>query len=1664
MRLSALRGLALPDVQSLHKLTAGDGYLYLIRQVAVLDGTDRGAATLGAYYSEKGETPGRWWGSGLKGVDIEAGAEVTEQQMKNLFGDGRHPNAQALEDAASHPAEPVAAGLKRSEIGMPFRIHTGTPEYRRLVTKRLAEHNMAHGVHWRTPIPEEIRARLRTEVGREYFERKHGRAPLDARELSGFIAQESRQFTTAVAGFDLTFTPVKSVSALWAVADPDVAEQIAEAHDTAVNQTLEWLERNVAYTRRGRRGEQQIDTRGLMATVFTHRDARSGDPNLHTHVAVSSKVQDLDGQWRALDARVLYKANVTSSEMYNTLLECQLTGRLGVQFAERGDAEPGKREVREIVGLDQRLLKAWAKRRGVIDQRRRELAVQFQRTHGRPPTATEQISLAQQANLETRQAKHEPRSEADQRATWFREAAAVLGSGAAVRAMITDVLSGSADTQKLTQKWIRQTAEQVIDRVQNDRATWQAWHVHAEAERAVRAGGIRARDHDRAVEALLARVLDDLSIPFSDSDPIVDPAPLTRRDGVSVYRIARSKLHTSKAILAAEQRILAVAQQHGGPRISEVRVGIAVAETAANGITLNAAQAAMVREFATSGARLQLGLAPAGTGKTTAMEVLARAWTSQRGHSVVGLAPSAAAAKELGESIGGRTDTLSKLTWTLDNRSEHRWPAWIKNIDRKTLVIIDEAGMAATTELAAAVDFIIGRGGAVRLIGDDRQLAAVNAGGVLRDISTTVGAVTLSEVRRFVHPDGSLNNAEAAASLALRDGDPAALAYYADRGRIHVGDLGAVADQAYQAWAADRRTGKQSILLAPTRELVAELNTRARNDRLAATTASSSDLSSEDGTSDSRPVGRQVILVDGTVASAGDTIVTRRNARRLKLTRTDWVKNGDRWTVTDVHHDGSLTVTHIGLGRAVRLPARYVAEHVQLGYASTIHGAQGITVDRTHTVLAGTEDRSLLYVGVTRGRDANHIYLSVGTDGDPHDVIKPDTLLPPTAIDVLTSILARDDSAVSATTEQRRLDDPFTQLREATERYHDAVTFAAEHTIGAAAAEAIERRADQLVLGLTDQAAWPTLRTHLILRAANGDDPARILREAVAQAPLGDADDVAAVLDYRIGGNPGVGPMPWLPGIPRLLTGHKMWGGYLADRRQRTADLLEEVGREVARWTPGSAPAWALPLLHPADAPLLRSIAVWRAVFDVDPADHRPTGPRQVGAEVGSYQRGLDKAYKAITHAGSLQREPWYETLPDAVREDPWMLQLGHRLRRLARAGLEVNAHLADALDDERPLPDEMPAAALWWRLAHHLGPAATVGDTLTADYLQPAWLPELRSIAGDHLADQLQHAPAWPALVAAVDGARAHDWDPRHLLKTAIGVLDPRLRGDEVCDALVLRIAVLTDPPPDHETLPVDPEAAEHQPPADSHLVHRATDELLPVFDGVADLPLGGEEPPPHPDDLPPEDLHLAAPSSGSAGPPAPATRAAASVPEMAPARIVDLHAAAVEFYQNHYPTSWAPSEIAKRLGVDPANTGFVVGYAPPGPTSLIRHLTARGATEAELEAAGLARRRNGDLVDVFRDRIVFAIHDADGQPIGFTARRNPTRTDDPYAGPKYLNTKTTPVFQKSEILYGLNEHADLLRAGAIPVIGEGAFDAEATTIAGAGEVVGLATCGTAL
>jgi conjugative relaxase-like TrwC/TraI family protein len=1136
----------------------------------------------------------------MEGIDgLDVGDLVTAEQMRALFGCGLHPLAGLrLQQLEGHD---LTGGdfQEVMRLGAPFKIMDDATPFQVEVAKRIAALNAAIGEPVDASVAAADRARIRTQVAREFFVAEHGRAPIDARELAGQIAKSSRPRAQTVAGFDLTFSPVKSVSTLWAVADPAVAAAIERAHQAAVNDALSFIEQHALFTRTGPQGVRQVNVRGLVGAAFTHRDSRAGDPDLHTHVAVANKVQTLDGRWLSIDGRVLFKAKVAASETYNTSLEQHLRDALGVRFAARPGADPSKRPIREIVGVDPRLNERWSTRRANINVRRGELAVQFQAEHGRPPTPVEALHLAQQATLETRDAKHEPRSLAEQRSTWMNEASAVLGGRSAVASMVATALTPAAEPPRTADAhWVAQTADRVLAAMEETRSTWQMWHIRAEAQRQLRADDMGAEHVNTLVDFLVDEVLKHRSVVLAaPSDGIEEPGALRRVDGSSVYTIAGADLYTSQRILDAEQRLLTAAGWRDGTVVDHTAVNLALLEMAANRTPLDAGQAALVGDMCTSGARLQLAIAPAGAGKTTAMQALTLAWTEDGGQ-VIGLAPSAAAAAVLGEQTGSRSDTLAKLTWSLRNGG---LPDWAAGVGPATLIIIDEAGMADTLSLDTAVRFAIDRGASVRLIGDDQQLAAIGAGGVLRDIKQTHGALQLTELHRFTNPS------EAQASLALREGDPSALGFYLDHDRVHVGDLAKITEDAFAAWVQDRSAGLDAIMLAPTRELVAELNRRARDHRC-----------------DGAPAGQEVRLGDGNRASLGDMIITRMNDRRLLLSATDWVKNGDRWTITRINRSGGLTVRHSRSQLKCQLPADYVTTSTGLGYATTIHGAQGLSADTMHGLLTGQESRPQLYTMLTRGRHANHLYLQVVGDGDPHSLIRPETIAPPTPTETLQQILAREDAPISASSLLRQLNDPAARLLDAVQRYTDGIHVAAEQLVGSRTLAELDR-VDTYLPGLTDQPVWPTLRAHLIdLAAETGKHPLRHLQEAASGRDLSTAGDMAAVLYWRLTAltTPEAGPLPGLPHVPHAIQDHPAWGNYLAKQAQHVADLARQI-RDLATRA-DDQPVWAPPGSHLSTA-LIGDIAVWRAARGIDPQDPRPTGGHQLQAAADLWKQDLDR-------------------------------------------------------------------------------------------------------------------------------------------------------------------------------------------------------------------------------------------------------------------------------------------------------------------------------------------------------------------------------------------------------------------------------------------------------
>jgi len=900
-------------------------------------------------------------------------------------------------------------------------------------------------------------------------------------------AEEARKPSSGVAGFDYTFSVPKSVSALWGVADAGTQALIVDAHHQAVAEVLDFMEREVVATRRGvAAGDgavMQADVIGVAATAYDHWDSRLGDPQLHTHVVISNKVKTTaDGRWRSLDGNPMFEAIVPLSAHYNAVLADHITRVFGIEWEQR-DRGKNHNAAWELAPVPEKLIWEFSSRGSDVDQETDRRVAEYIAQHGRRPSPVKVMEIRARATLATRPDK-EIRSLLDLTTEWRGRAQKILGTGAVDWARQVTARPSVRPTLRADDvplDVISEVAVSVVGAVEEKRSTWRHWNLWAEASRQTMGWRFASVEDREAVVGLIVDAAKQESLTLTPPELATSPEVFRRPDGTTLFRPRHTVVFTSETLLAAEDRLLARSDDLSAPVVSLD----AIERATGREHLLSAEQSGTLARIAVSGRRVDLLVGPAGAGKTTAMHALKRAWTKTYGRgSVVGLAPSAVAAQVLAEDLGIGCENTAKWLHEFDRgRAQFR---------KGQLVIIDEATLAGTLALDRLTALAAEAGAKVLLVGDWAQLQSVDAGGAFTLLaSTRPDTPELTEVHRFT------NEWEKSASLDLRFGRDEAINAYIRHERVQEGSTDQMMDAAYLAWAADTGEGRSSILVAEATETVRALNRRARADRIVA-----------------NPAGDiEVNLADGTQASEGDLVITRQNDRRLRTLRGGWVRNGDRWTVTRVLKDGSMQVQRIGvhLGGSVTLPAAYVAEHLDLGYAVTAHRAQGITVDTSHVVVSGSTTRENFYVSMTRGRESNIAYVALDKPDEGHAPPGPDEA---NAHAVLYGVLQHSGAELSA----------HQMIVEEQERWSSIAQLGAEYeTIGAVAQrerwiKAIEVSGlskAQMEQVLASDSFGP-LTAELRRAEANHHDIAQLLPAVVSGRALDDAEDIGAVLISRL--------------------------------------------------------------------------------------------------------------------------------------------------------------------------------------------------------------------------------------------------------------------------------------------------------------------------------------------------------------------------------------------------------------------------------------------------------------------------------------------------------------------------------------------------------------------
>jgi hypothetical protein len=429
-------------------------------------------------------------------------------------------------------------------------------------------------------------------------------------------------------------------------------------------------------------------------------------------------------------------------------------------------------------------------------------------------------------------------------------------------------------------------------------------------------------------------------------------------DGQSVYTPPGQERYTTAAWLDLEEYLVAQARR-------EVAQLVTAAQAAAtlDGTGLDEAQQKVAAGMLTARTATSVLVAPAGAGKTHTITAFARAWTAWTGRRVIGLTASTNASRVMrGDGLATRGLAEAYNIAQFLGRLEDGGSRGAMRIGRDDVLVIDEASQISTTDLAAIQAVATAAGARIVLTGDTAQLGAVEAGGMMRLIASDLGHWELDEVRRF---DAAW---ERLASLQLRRGERAALRAYDARGRIRGGPQPQAQAEAVELYLADYLLGRDVLLLAGTNEEAARLAAQVRQQLVKL------------GRVPARP---EVILADGNGAATGDLVRARLNthldaagqplSNRDTLRLAGWARaGGSRVAIVQRQLSGG------GWSREFPIPADYLRKSAELAYAGNVYVAQGRTVDTAHLYVSPTLTRETLYVGMTRGREANTAHVVTG--------------------------------------------------------------------------------------------------------------------------------------------------------------------------------------------------------------------------------------------------------------------------------------------------------------------------------------------------------------------------------------------------------------------------------------------------------------------------------------------------------------------------------------------------------------------------------------------------------------------------------------------------------------------------------------------------------------
>jgi conjugative relaxase-like TrwC/TraI family protein len=725
----------------------------------------------------------------------------------------------------------------------------------------------------------------------------------------------------AVPGFDVVLRPTKSVSILYGLGDPATGRTVLAAHHAGVREAVGYLDEHLG-ARRGHGGVQHVSGQGLLAVGFDHRTSREGDPLLHTHLVVANRVKGPDGRWTAVDGRDLYRHRLAADAIYRATYQRELSRTLGVEWTA-ADTHGN----RELQGVSEALIRSFSKRAGQIDAELDRLTEDGRERTPRLVKWTVQVTRKPKDHEAPDTLYDRWRAEATERG---HDADTLVGK-----------VTGRTPDRDQHRTVSAEVTGQLFDRLAGRDGLTERASTFTRTDVLVALGAGLAGATRTGLEELADRFLAERAV------------------SVVTDRAVEERRWSTPELLAVEQRLVTSATGRTGDQAAIVSHE-SVREALAAHPTAGTDQQAMVRDLCQGGHGVALVVGRAGTGKTFALGIARHAWQLD-GYRLLASAPTGIAAMSLQGEGFEEVATCDRLLGDLDRGHEQ--------LDPRTVLVVDEAGMVGSRKLARLLEHAEEARAKVVLVGDDRQLAAIDAGGGFRALRLRLGASELTENRRQ-HQAWEREALDLVRSGLVEE----AVAAYQAHDRVVAADSKPAATLAllrdwWTAWQqADRDPASEVIVLAARRGEVDRLNS-ACQELLAARGR----------------LGQEWLQVEDRQLAVGDRVVCGHNAIGEL-----GVANGSRGVVTALDSDtGALTVRLDGPDdREVTLPRSYLDgrrqgernRRVDLAYATTGHRAQGLTRGRALVRLTGSEDVNWLYVQLSRARQDTRLYAVVGPE------------------------------------------------------------------------------------------------------------------------------------------------------------------------------------------------------------------------------------------------------------------------------------------------------------------------------------------------------------------------------------------------------------------------------------------------------------------------------------------------------------------------------------------------------------------------------------------------------------------------------------------------------------------------------------------------------------